>query len=378
MSNIKKDSDDAKGKTGGLSIEELKAEYAQAKEKIRALLKIKKDRNELNDKDKSAIRMAYLHAARTAKALSERVVDYELQKGYKDDYQKLSAAASACGSAIKSKIPDTKLDDVKGLKEVKRIINNFIFIAKNDTLVEQYNLQGGLGMLMYGPPGTGKTMMAEAIANAMNLPLFIITPADIFKSYVGESEQAVRDIFTELDSCEDGAILFVDECESIFSKRSQDTKDYKAAVTTELLQRMNGFGVSGAKRIMLAATNRPDAIDPAYLRFKRFSYQLYVELPDPEAKLEIIRKKIPPVGLADDITEEMILEMACVPDGNYSAADICGIIENACMYAISELQDRQIANAIPLTREMITRSFKENPSRLTDEMLAMYKTFKIE
>ncbi|HPD03013.1 MAG TPA: ATP-binding protein, partial [Clostridia bacterium] len=229
MGTVKKGSETAKP-----TIERLKADYAAAKNAIAALLSQKNDKSAHSDSDRTALRRAYLSAAHLAKALSERVADYDLQEAYRDDFLKLSDAAGRYGSVYKSKIPDTTFDDVKGLAEVKRLIDNFIFIAQNESLVEDYNLQGGLGVLMYGPPGTGKTMMAEAIANAMKLPLFIITPADIYKSYVGESEQAVKAIFEELEFCEDGAILFIDECESIFSRRTADTKDYKAAVTTEL------------------------------------------------------------------------------------------------------------------------------------------------
>ena len=200
-------------------------------------------------------------------------------------------------------MPDTTFDDVKGLEDVKKLVKSFLFMAQNPDVLKYYKLEGGLGMLMYGAPGTGKTMFAEAIANAMNLPLFIVTPADIFKSYVGESEQAVKQIFQEIDACPEGAILFVDECESIFSRRTQDTKDYKAAVTTELLQRINGFGVDGSKRIMIAATNRPDVIDPAYLRYKRFSHLIHVTPPDLEAKRAIIESKLSGIAL-DGVTAE--------------------------------------------------------------------------
>lgn len=243
-------------------------------------------------------------------------------------------------------------------------------------------------MLMYGAPGTGKTMFAEAIANAMNLPLFIVTPADIFKSYVGESEQAVRQIFQELDACPDGAILFVDECESIFSRRTQDTKDYKAAVTTELLQRINGFGVDGSKRIMIGATNRPDVIDPAYLRYKRFSHLIHVTPPDEEAKRAIIEGKLSGIEL-DGVTTEDVLEMSkgvsykktdigmvATQTAYYSAADLCGIIEEACRMALEKLQASGSTTPIPLTRDMFESAFKKIPPSISQELLDEYNNFR--
>jgi transitional endoplasmic reticulum ATPase len=286
---------------------------------------------------------------------------------------------------MKGEIPDTTFEKIKGLEEVKRMAKSFIFMAKNTELLKKYKIEGGLGLLLYGAPGTGKTMFAEAIANEMKLPLFIVTPADIFKSYVGESEQAVKQLFMELDACPDGAILFIDECESIFSRRTQDTKDYKAAVTTELLQRINGFGVNGAKRIMIAATNRPDVIDPAYLRYKRFSHLVHVTPPDKEAKKAIIEGKVKGIEL-HGITTDQILEMTeksqpkrIMGDdrpGYYSAADICGIIEEACRLALEEIQASGKTEPIPLTKEMFVKAFKKTPPSISQELLDEYNNFR--
>ena len=266
------------------SIESLQAEFNASTDKIRELNGGAKDKNKLSEDTKKKLRTEYLRAAQIARTLSQRCTNDEEVEKYTNYYKRLTERAASYGSVMQSRVPTTTFDDVKGLDNVKKLVKSFMFMAQNPEILKHYKLEGGLGMLMYGAPGTGKTMFAEAIANAMNLPLFIVTPADIFKSYVGESEQAVRQIFQELDACPDGAILFVDECESIFSRRTQDTKDYKAAVTTELLQRINGFGVDGSKRIMIGATNRPDVIDPAYLRYKRFSHLIHVTPPDEEAK----------------------------------------------------------------------------------------------
>ena len=367
----------------GKTIEQLQAEYGAAKDKIRGLLGKKKDRNDLTDKERADLRAAYMVAAGIARKLSQRVNNAEHQKAYAEECKLLTEAAASYGSAAKSKIPDTTMDDVKGLHEVKRLIDNFIYIASRDDINKRYKLKGGMGILMYGPPGTGKTMIAEAIANKMQLPLFIISPAEIFKSYVGESEQAVKAVFDEIELCEDGAILFVDECESIFSKRSANQQDYKAAVTTELLQRMNGFGVNGSKRIMIAATNRPDAIDSAYLRFKRFSHQIYIPLPDAEAKLAILEGKIPKYDdgrpyFADDCTMEWLLDRMCQPGMNYSAADICGIVESACYNAITEMREKNSPTTLPLTREMFEKAIRANPPRLLEEDLKIYQNFNRE
>ena len=370
------------------SIEELERDFNATTNKIRALRGGRKDRNDLPDEDRLKLRTEYSRAAHIAKTLSDRVTQEEQAKKYKKFFEQLSERAASYGSVIKSQVPETTLDDIKGLDHVKRLVKSFLFMTENPEILKHYKMEGGLGLLMYGAPGTGKTMFAEAIANAMNLPLFVVTPADIFKSYVGQSEQAVKQIFQEIEACPDGAILFVDECESIFSRRTDDTKDYKSAVTTELLQRINGFGVDGSKRIMIGATNRPDMIDPAYLRFKRFSHRIHVTPPDADAKRAIIESKLKGIGL-DGVTVEDLVEMTertraketelgvvSVKDAYYSAADICGIVEEACRIALERIQAAKGHEPIPLTREMFELAFEHIPASISASSLKQYEDFR--
>lgn len=369
------------------SVEELEKRLRIVTEEIRTILNGRKDKKDVSDDDKSALRSKYSQAAQIARTLSTRCTETEKIERYSKFYKQLSDAAASYGSVLKNKVPNTTLDDVKGLDNVKALVKSFIFMARNPDILKYYKMEGGLGMLMYGAPGTGKTMFAEAIANAMNLPLFIVTPADIFKSYVGESEQAVKQIFDEIDACPDGAILFVDECESIFSRRTQDTKDYKAAVTTELLQRINGFGVDGSKRIMIGATNRPDVIDPAYLRYKRFSHIVHVTPPDFSAKKAIIEGKLKGIELSGISLEEVVnmtKEFTNEVDDKgevrtvayYSAADICGIMEETCRYALEEIEGKGGSKPIPLRVDMFEKAFKKIPPSISAELLESYDNFR--
>lgn len=370
------------------SIEEIRQKYENVKNEIRRILNGRKDKRDIRDEEKAELRTHYSHAAQLALTLSQRCTEQEDSERYAEESKKLANRAKDYGSVMSSKVPTTTFDDVKGLENVKRMVKSFLFMAQNPSLLDHYKLQGGLGMMMYGAPGTGKTMFAEAIANAMNLPLFIVTPADIFKSYVGESEQAVKQIFEEIDACPDGAVLFVDECESIFSKRTSDTKDYKSAVTTELLQRINGFGGKHTNRVMIAATNRPDIIDPAYLRYKRFSHLVHVEPPDITAKRAIIANKLQGIELADDVSVEDVLEMSerervrhtemgmVSERGYYSAADLCGILEEACRLALEQLQETNSTKPIPLTRAMFEQAFAKIPPSISEELLNSYRNFR--
>ena len=299
--------------------------------------------------------------------------------------------AKKYGSSVKSATPTTTLDDIKGQEDVKEVIRSFVFLAKHPELFETYKIKGGLGLMMYGAPGTGKTMFAEAIANAMQLPLFVISPADLFKSYVGASEQAVRQIFDDISAFSDGAILFVDECESIFTRRDKDGgKDYKSAVTSELLQRMNGEGVDGSRRIMVAATNRPWDIDPAYLRYKRFSHLVHIAPPDMEAIAAIIHSKLKGVPVEGDLQDieayalELIEQKLNPKDGERmycSAADICGVIENACRMAVEQVMQENQANkdekihVVNVNKDMIRRAVAAFKPSLTESDKKLYDNF---
>lgn len=399
MAGIGKSTNKSGGKAGE-DVTALRRELDALKGKVVSARKNRALKDITDDKEKRELRSLYLQIAGVARKLAETVDDMDLANSYRNDFDTSCELAQKCGSSVNSRIPKTTFDDVKGMDEVKKLIKSFLFMAEHEDIVKMYKLEGGLGLLMYGAPGTGKTMFAEAIANAMNLPLFIVTPADIFKSYVGESEQAVRQLFDEIDACPDGAILFVDECESIFSVRTKDTKDYKAAVTTELLQRINGFGGNGSKRIMIAATNRPDVIDPAYLRYKRFSHIVHVTPPDHDAVKSIVKSKLTmsdekdkkedeaKTMLAPDITIDDVVNMfwqgVTVTDrfgthteqiGYYSAADVCGILEEACRIALEEIQASGDFRFRPLTRAMFEKAFEKTPPSISVEQLNQYKNF---
>lgn len=369
------------------SLDELKAQFEESKNKIRKLVDGRKDKKDIPTEEKNKLSTEYLRASMLAKKIASRTTDNAEAEKYKDYSKKLGDTAASYGSSVKSKIPDTTFDDVKGLEDVKKIVESFVFMAENPQIMKHYRLEGGLGMMMYGAPGTGKTMFAEALANKLQLPLFIVTPADIYKSYVGASEQAVRQIFDEIDACPDGAILFVDECESIFSRRTQDTKDYKSAVTTELLQRLNGFGVDGSKRILVGATNRPQDIDPAYLRYKRFSHRVHVTPPDLEAKRAILEGKLKGIELDGITVEEILQRTECtrevelpvgtvtVKDAYYSAADICGLVEEACRLALERLQEMKSSIPIPLTKEFFDKAFDKIKPSISAKLLKEYENF---
>lgn len=245
--------------------------------------------------------------------------------------ERLQERLEKLGSTM-SGIPSTTFDDIAGLEDVKDTIKNYLFAIKNPEVAKAYNINASVGMLMYGPPGTGKTLVAKAIAHELGVRFFVITPSTIFGSYVGESERNVRDIFAELRACEDGAVLLVDECESIFSRRSQDSNRAAIGVANQLLQEMNGANDSGEKRVILGATNRPWDIDEAYLRYKRFSLQFYIGMPEQAARIKVIDDNLKRLPHDDELRSALITTLG---DG-YTCADISGVIEQCSYLALEE------------------------------------------
>ena len=379
-----------------MSLKECEERIGTLADEIRAIKGKQKsgDVRDFPEADRNTLRKDYEQIAKLARKAAKWSKDDKDTDKYEDIAVRATKQAANLGSNLSAKHPKTTFDDVKGLEDAKNLVKSFVYMAQNRDVLNYYHLQGGLGMLMYGCPGTGKTMFAEAVAHELDLPLYIVTPADIFKPHVGESEESVRKLFDAIDEEEDGCVLFVDECESIFSVRTSDTQDYKAAVTTELLQRINGFGDDserkGTSRIMIAATNRPDMIDKAYLRYKRFSHLVHITPPDEEAKRAIIEgtlKGIELQGITVDEIVEMTENETMRPDPSgimkvrtsyYSAANLCGIIEEACRIAIMQIQNANSTQPIPLTREMFEQAFRVVRPGISAEELKTYENFNKE
>ncbi len=372
----------------------LDAEAGSVATKIKAMLDKKKaleaSGKTLSEEDIGELRNGYTLIYSIANSIINKLLsasftlnedETRMLNTYKARAENFLAKSRLYGSAMRG-IPSRTFDDIAGLDEVKEVVDSFVYMAEHPELLSHYNMEGGLGLLMYGAPGTGKTMFAEAAANRMKLPLFVVTPADIYNSYVGQSEKAVRDIFDEMDNCRSGAVLFVDECESIFSKRTGNDETWKSSVTTELLQRMNGFGRNGSRRVLLASTNRPDKIDPAYLRYKRFTNLVHVPPPDVNALRAIIEHKLR-IGKPDEIelhniSVEQIVEMTQAHPGYYyTGADISGIIEEACRQAIDKMikTRNESGKFLPLEREYFERAFAKKYPSVSRALADQYENF---
>jgi AAA+ superfamily predicted ATPase len=221
-------------------------------------------------------------------------------------------------------IPNLKLSDVAGMTEVKdEITLRMILPLKNPSQAAKYGIKAGGGVLLYGPPGTGKTYFAKAVAGELKIPFYAITAADIFSKYVGESENNVKKIFESLRK-HPMAVLFIDELESIFRKRSDDIHETTRKIISVLLQELDGISSDNTGLLLIGATNAPHLIDEAFLRTGRFDAKIFVGLPDKAARKQILEACFSDVKLP---IEEGLLDLLAECAENFSGADLKGFAQ---------------------------------------------------
>ena len=257
-------------------------------------------------------------------------------------------------------LPEYKLEDVAGLKDVKHFVYQRILAPFEDEQAA-YNLRlriGG-GILLFGPPGTGKTLMAMAIASHIHAKFIDISPS-IIVGYPGEAERKIENIFASIDK-EPRAVVFLDEAEWILSRREGQSSSVMQRITPVLLAQLSRIFKQRTKPIIvIAATNKPQMIDPAFLRPGRFDRIFYIGLPDKTARSEII--KIHLRNRVNELSEDEIAEIAEKLDG-YSGADIENIVEEAAFIAFER---RETGNA-KITKNDIMKAADKAPNSVTPE-----------
>ncbi|RLI00581.1 AAA family ATPase, partial [Candidatus Bathyarchaeota archaeon] len=230
-------------------------------------------------------------------------------------------------------IPEVKWDDIGGLKDVKLELQEAVeWPLKYPELFKHMDAKPPKGILLYGPPGTGKTLLAKAVANESEANFISVKGPELLSKWVGESERAVREIFRKARQAAP-SIIFFDEIDAIAPVRGGGYGDSHVTerVISQLLTELDGLEELRAV-VVIAATNRPDIIDPALLRPGRFDKLLYVPPPDLEARKEILRIHTRNKPLAEDVDLDEIAEMT----EGYTGADLAAICNTAVMLAIRE------------------------------------------
>lgn len=257
------------------------------------------------------------------------------------------------------------LENVAGLEDVKNFIRQRILASfedeKTQKIAYRLKLKVSAGILLVGPPGTGKTLISQTIAKCLNARFIEISPSVII-GYPGEAEQRLEKIFATLDN-EPRAVIFLDEAEWILCRRKNLTSSVMQRITPLLLMQLSKIFKEKTKLIIIiAATNKPERIDEAFLRPGRFDRIFYIPLPDKNVRKEIIKLQLR--DRANQLSEDDITEIAEELDG-YSGADIEKIINESAYIAFERFCRKK--EEVFITKEDIKEVIAKTPKSVPRE-----------
>ena len=229
-------------------------------------------------------------------------------------------------------VPQVTYEDIGGLTdEIKKVREMIELPLRHPEIFEKLGIEAPKGVLLYGPPGTGKTLLAKAVANESNAHFISISGPEIMSKFYGESEARLREIFKEARE-KAPSIIFVDEIDSIAPKREEVTGEVERRVVSQMLSLMDGLEARG-KVIVISATNRPNAIDPALRRPGRFDREIEIKVPDKKGRKDILAIHTRNMPLSDDVNIEKV---AAVSHG-YVGADLEYLCKEGAMKCLRRL-----------------------------------------
>ncbi|MEM4239052.1 MAG: AAA family ATPase, partial [Nitrososphaerota archaeon] len=235
-------------------------------------------------------------------------------------------------------------EDIGGLEEeIQRIREMIELPLRFPELFQRLGIDPPKGVLLYGPPGCGKTLLAKAVATEAEANFILINGPEIMNKYYGETEAKLREIFRRAEE-EAPSIIFIDEIDAIAPKRSEVTGEVEKRVVAQLLALMDGLESRG-QVIVIGATNRPNALDPALRRPGRFDREIEIGIPDKKGRKEILQIHTRGMPLASDVDLEKLAEMT----RGYTGADIAALCREGAMKCI-----RRILPSIDFNEERIS------------------------
>mgnify|MGYP001272482984 FL=1 len=262
-----------------------------------------------------------------------------------------------------SELPGTTFDDVAGYAGVKQEIREVVDFLKDTEKFAEIGARVPKGILLVGPPGTGKTLIARAVAGEAGVPFLSVTGSDFMEMFVGVGASRVRDLFESARKM-GKAIIFIDEVDSVGRKRGAGLgggHDEREQTLNQMLSEMDGFE-SSEGIVMIAATNRPDILDPALLRPGRFDRQVVVPLPELEDRRQILEVHTKGKQVDDDV------DLGVVARGTpgMSGADLSNLVNEAALTAVRTGNDRIHAEHFEIARDRILMGQKRESMALTD------------
>jgi len=229
-------------------------------------------------------------------------------------------------------IPEVTYEDIGGLTdEVKKIREMVEVPLKHPEVFERLGVEPPKGVLLHGPPGTGKTLLAKAVANESDANFILLNGPEVMSKFYGESEKKIRDIFEEAEK-NSPSIIFIDEIDSIAPQREDVGGEVERRVVSQLLTMMDGLQSRG-KVVVIAATNRPNSIDPALRRPGRFDRELELRVPDKNGRLQVLKIHTRGMPLTKDVNLDYL---ASVTHG-FVGADLSALAKEAAMVVLRRI-----------------------------------------
>ena len=253
--------------------------------------------------------------------------------------------------------------DVAGEDEAKENLTEIVDYLHNPKKYEEIGAKMPKGILLVGPPGTGKTMLAKAVAGEANVPFFSMSGSEFVEMFVGMGASKVRDLFKQAKE-KAPCIVFIDEIDAIGQKRNtggMGGNDEREQTLNQLLTEMDGFEGNGGV-IILAATNRPESLDPALTRPGRFDRRVPVELPDLKGREEILKVHAKKIRVADDVDFAKIARMA----SGASGAELANIVNEAALRAVRDNRKFATQSDMEESIEVVIAGYQKKNAILTD------------
>jgi transitional endoplasmic reticulum ATPase len=263
----------------------------------------------------------------------------------------------------KKGIPIVTYEDIGGLhEEIQRIREMVELPLRHPELFQRLGIEPPRGVFLYGPPGCGKTLLAKAVANESDANFYVISGPEIMSKFYGESEARLREIFQKAQETSP-SIIFIDEMDAIAPKREEVTGEVERRVVAQLLSLMDGMGSRG-NIIVIGATNRPNAIDPALRRPGRFDREIEIGVPDKAGRNEVLQIHTRNMPLAEDTDLKRLSDVT----HGYTGADMASLCREAAMKAL-----RRYIPEFNLEEERIPPEILEKMVVKMDDFLSAYR-----
>jgi transitional endoplasmic reticulum ATPase len=272
-------------------------------------------------------------------------------------------------------VPRVSYEDIGGLKnEVQKVREMIELPLRHPEIFDRIGIEAPKGVLLHGPPGTGKTLLAKAVASETNANFYSISGPEIMSKFYGESEERLREIFKEAEE-NAPSIIFIDEIDSIAPKREEVSGDVEKRVVSQLLTLMDGIQSRG-KLVVIGATNRPNAIDPALRRPGRFDREIDIGIPDEQSRLDILLIHSRGMPLTEDVNLESIAKVT----HGFVGADLEALSKEAAMRSLRRILPEinleqpkipaEILNKIKITKQDFDEALRDvQPSAMREVLV---------